>query len=211
MARAGASQKPTRIQREKRRQIFEAALSVFAETGLRGATLDQIAAAAGLSKPNLVYYFDSKEAIYTELLESLLEEWLSPLRDISASGEPMDEILTYVRRKIEMSRDKTLESRLFATEILQGAPRLGPVLQGSLKALVDEKATILADWAAEGRIAQLDPYHLIFSIWAMTQHYADFDTQVRALLGPDREANRFDEAETFLTESVRRMLQPDEE
>ncbi|WP_136442571.1 TetR family transcriptional regulator C-terminal domain-containing protein [Pacificoceanicola onchidii] len=196
----------TRIQREKRAEIFEAALDVFAEAGLRGATLDRIASQAGLSKPNVVYYFDSKEAIYRDLLEALLDIWIDPLRQISADGDPVSEILAYVHRKLAMSREMPRESRLFATEMIQNAPRISDVLSGDLKALVDEKAAVIEGWAAEGRIAPVDARHLMFSIWATTQHYADFDVQVRGVLGPDREARRFDEADEFLTAMYTRLL-----
>lgn len=197
----------TRIQRRNRSAILEAALDVFSRHGFRGATLDQIAAEAGLSKPNLLYYFPSKEAIHEALLARLLETWLAPLRELDAGGEPLDEILGYVRRKLAMSRDYPRESRLFANEILQGAPRIGPTLGGALKTLVDEKAAVIAGWAAAGRIADVDPHHLIFSIWAMTQHYADFDVQVRAVLGEDR-GDPLEGAERYLVTLFTRLLRP---
>ena len=200
--------KETRIQREKRELILKAALDVFSIHGLRGATLDKIAEAAGMSKPHVVYYFGGKDAIYSTLLESLLEIWVSPLRELSPEGDPMAEILTYVRRKLHMSRDMPRESKLFATEILHGAPRTGPTLSGDLKTLVDEKAAVIAQWSADGKIAPVDPHHLIFSIWAMTQHYADFDVQVRSILKGKREAKLFDEAEAFLTTVFTRTLHP---
>lgn len=196
----------TRIQREKRSAIFQAALDIFAENGLRGATLDQIAARAGLSKPNVIYYFEGKEAIYTELLESLLDVWVDPLRQLSADGEPIEEILAYTRRKLAMSRDMPRESRLFATEIIQNAPRVRAVLEGPLKSLVDEKAAVVAEWVQEGRIAPVDPYHLFFSLWAMTQHYADFDLQVGTVLGPARDQTRYDDADAYLTSLIERLL-----
>jgi TetR/AcrR family transcriptional regulator len=206
------TRKPTRIQREKTAAIMAAALDVFAEQGLRGATLDRIAEAAGMSKPHVLYYFGSKDAIYAALLESLLDTWLRPLREISPDGEPMAELLTYVRRKLRMSQDMPRESKLFATEILHGAPRTGAQLSGGLKALVDEKAALIARWSDAGHLARVDPYHLIFSIWAMTQHYADFDVQVRAVLGagdgPDDGAALFDDADAFLTDFFLRALRP---
>lgn len=200
--------KLTRIQKEKREIILSAALEVFSVHGLRGATLEKIAAEAQMSKPHVVYYFGSKDAIYTELLESLLEIWVSPLRELSAKGDPLAEILTYVRRKLRMSQDMPRESKLFATEILHGAPRTRPTLSGDLKSLVDEKAALIAKWSAEGSIAKVDPHHLIFSIWAMTQHYADFDIQVCAILGPKRSETLFDEADAYLTDFFIRALRP---
>jgi len=196
----------SRIQRQNREVILEAALDVFSAHGFRGATLDQIAAAAGLSKPNVLYYFASKEAIHLDLLSGLMDSWLAPLRALDPAGDPMEEILDYVRRKIEMSRDYPRESRLFANEILQGAPRMAEAIEGELKSLVDEKAAVIRGWGAEGRIAAVDPHHLIFSIWALTQHYADFDVQVRAVLGPGHDP--FAEAGQFLEGLFTRLLAP---
>lgn len=192
----------TRIQREKRAAILEAGLTVFSEAGFKGATLDRIASEAGLSEPNLLYYFPSKEAIYEALLRRLLDTWLDPLKAVDPAGEPVDEILGYVQRKLEMARDFPRESRLFATEIIQGAPQVLPVLQGELRALVDEMAGVIDGWVAAGRIAPVDARHLLFSIWAQTQHYADFDVQVQAVLG---QAD-FDGAARHLQQMFRRML-----
>jgi len=105
---------------------------------------------------------------------------------------------------LQMSRDFPRESRLFAQEIVQGAPRMQAALSGELKRLVDEKAGLIAAWSKAGRISDIDPHHLIFSIWALTQHYADFDTQVRAILGAERDP--IAEAEGQLTHYYRRIL-----
>jgi TetR/AcrR family transcriptional regulator len=196
----------TRIQEKNSAAILEAALDVFSSHGFRGATLDQIAEAAGLSKPNLLYYFPSKDAVHAALLGQLLASWLDPLKAMNPEGEPLAEILAYVRRKLELSRDFPRESRLFANEILQGAPRLMPVIEGDLKPLVDEKSAVLTRWMDEGRIARLSPHHLIFSIWSMTQHYADFDVQVRAVLGTGHDP--FAEAGEYLETLFTRLLAP---
>lgn len=196
----------SRIQQKNREVILDAALEVFSLHGYRGATLDQIAEVAGLSKPNLLYYFPSKEDIHTALLTGLLATWLDPLRAMDAKGEPLTEILGYVRRKLDLSRDYPRESRLFANEILQGAPRMRAVIEGELRVLVQEKAAVLSVWMDQGRIARVDPVHLIFSIWALTQHYADFDVQVRAVLGPGHDP--FAEAGGFLDTLFARLLQP---
>mgnify|MGYP001628261706 FL=1 len=197
----------TRIQRDKIAQISEAALDVFSTHGFRGATVDQIAKAASLSKHNLLYYFPSKEAIHTHLLENLLDTWLDPLRQINPDGDPLDEILTYVRRKLTMSRDMPRESRLFAYEIIQGAPNMGAGLEEVLKPLVDGQAQVIRGWMEDGRLRPADPHHLIFSIWSLTQHYADFDVQVRTVLGP-KVTDPFPQAEDYLVTLFTRMLAP---
>ena len=182
-ARAGRTRRRTRIQEENEERILDAALEVFSTWGYRGATVDQIAALAGMTKPNLLYYFRRKEDIYLAVLERPHEMWLEPLEHLDPAGDPATEIAAYVERKLEMSRENPKASRLFAMEILQGAPVLGATLAGRLKTLVDEKAAVIRGWIDAGRLAPVDPHHLIFMIWATTQHYADFETQIRAVLG----------------------------
>ena len=199
----------TRIQREKQDVILDAALNVFSVHGFRGATIDQIAEAAGMSKPNLLYYFSSKEEIHRRLLETMLDLWLDPLRELDAEGDPIPELRSYIRRKLEMARDFPRESRLFANEMLQGAPHAIDVLETELKQLVDDKAKVIEIWMEQGKITRTDPYHLIFSIWATTQHYADFDVQVRAVLGKDRGGEgRFEDAARYLENLFMKGLVP---
>lgn len=198
----GASKKPTRIQQRNRRLILDAALDVFSAHGYRGATLDQIAEAAGLSKPNILYYFTGKEEIHVTLLSQLMETWLDPLVELDETGDPMTELLDYVQRKLDMARDLPRESRLFAGEILQGAPRMHPHLVADLKPLFDEKCDIIQSWIDAGKLAPVDPRHLIFSIWSTTQHYADFEAQVQVLSKDDT----MDGAHRYLETLFRRVL-----
>lgn len=205
--RAGQTQRRTRIQQAKEEQILEAALDVFSKHGFRGATIDQIAEVAGMSKPNLLYYFRTKEAMHTALIARVLDTWLDPLRALDAEGDPEAEIRSYIRRKLEMARDFPRESRLFANEILRGAPLIEDELKGPLKQLVDEKAEVIRAWVKDGKIAECDPYHLIFAIWSTTQHYADFDVQVRAVLGQEKAGEeRFEDAARFLEQLFTRGL-----
>lgn len=125
------------------------------------------------------------------MLEDTLATWLEPFEDIDPDGDPLEELRRYIARKLEISASKPEASRLFANEILHGAPAIA----GFLKELVDEKAAVIHRWIAQKRIAPVDPYHLIFTIWAVTQHYSDFAVQVLAIMGPRAEAaNFYDEA-----------------
>lgn len=194
----------SRVQRRNRATIMAAALDVFSQNGFRGATLDQIANAASMSKPNLIYYFPNKEAIFLALLNQLIDRWLAPLRELDPDGDPMEEILRYVRRKLQMSREMPRESRLFANEILQGAPRLRESMTEDLKPLFDATRKTLQSWMDAKKIAPMDPAHLIFSIWATTQHYADFDAQIDLLMEADQDV--FAGAEQFLITHYTKML-----
>ena len=204
-----ARKKPlSRIQKQNRATILEAALNVFSTHGFRGATLDQIAQDAGLSKPNILYYFDGKEAIHIALLSQLLDAWLDPLRRLNSEGEPREELMRYIRRKLQMSREFPRESRLFANEIVQGAPRIEGFLSGELRALVDEKATVLQTWMDAGKIEPLDPYHLLFSIWAMTQHYADFEAQI-LMIRSGQIKDSHEGSDTFVETIFTKILLPE--
>lgn len=204
MPEDASPKKPSRIQQRNRRRILDAALDVFSAHGYRGATLDQIAEAAGLSKPNILYYFAGKEEIHVTLLNQLMETWLDPLVAMESAGDPLEEIIAYVMRKLEMARDLPRESRLFANEILQGAPRMQPHLAEDLQPLFDEKCALIQGWVDAGKLAPVDPAHLVFSIWATTQHYADFDAQVQVLV----DEPPFDRARGFLDTLYRRLLTP---
>lgn len=194
---------------DKENHILDCALNVFSAHGFRGSTLDQIADEAGLSKPNLLYYFKGKEDIHRRLLARLLQNWLAPLHQMNGDGEPLVEIRAYIQRKLEMARDYPRESRLFANEMLRGGPHVQDDLQ-DLRGLVEEKCAVIKGWMEAGRMAKCDPKHLIFSIWATTQHYADFDVQVRAVLGDDgRGDGRFHDAARFLDHLFLKGIGPD--
>jgi TetR/AcrR family transcriptional regulator len=183
--------------------ILDAALALFSQSGLHGVSAEQIADAADVSKTNLFYYFASKEEIYVGVLKRLLEHWLAPLEALDAQADPIEAIGGYVRLKMAMSRADPQSSRLFCLEIVQGAPMIGEELKTSLKGLVDRKAEVIRRWADEGKIAPVDPHHLIYMIWATTQHYADFSVQVEAISGQTLADEAFFEE---ATENVLRLV-----
>lgn len=199
--------KLSRIQQRNRELIMNAALDVFSQHGFRGATLDQIAEASGLSKPNILYYFAGKEDIYVTLLNRMVTSWSDPLRAFNADGEPVEEIIGYIKRKMEMTRQFPRESRLFANEIIQGGARVMDHNEAVIKPLFDEKAAVIQGWIDEGRLAPVDPHHLITSIWATTQHYADFEAQTKVFLGQGEEV--VDRGTSYLIDLFTKALRPD--
>ncbi|HBT56992.1 MAG TPA: HTH-type transcriptional regulator RutR, partial [Pseudomonas sp.] len=141
------------------------------------------ASQADVSKTNLLYYFASKEDLYINVLRQLMDVWLSPLKAFTVEQDPSEAIGDYLRVKLELSRDHPAESRLFCLEVIQGAPLLLGELQGPLRDIVESKVSVINAWIEAGKLAPIEPHHLIFSLWAMTQHYADFRTQVEAVSG----------------------------
>lgn len=178
---ASALRRRSKAKENKRKMIMQSALELFSRGGVHGTSVEQVAAHADVSKTNLLYYFSSKEQLYLEVLQQLLDVWLVPLKGFNIEQDPIAAISDYIKVKLELSRDHQAESRLFCMEILQGAPLLLGELKSPLKALIESKVEVIKTWIKMGKLAPIDPYHLIFSIWATTQHYADFRTQVEAV------------------------------
>jgi len=187
--RAPAPRSPAAVSRrlrqieDKRSVILAAALGLFSRFGLHGTSVDQVAARADVSKSNLLYYFANKEELYVSVLRELLAIWLEPLRGFHPDQDPREAIADYIRRKLLISRDQPDASRLFCLEMIQGAPLLRDELGRELRDLVERKSEVIRGWVAAGKLAPVDPHHLIFALWATTQHYADFGVQVQALTG----------------------------
>jgi TetR/AcrR family transcriptional regulator len=162
--------------------ILAAAEHVFAGAGFGGATMAAIAEAAGLPKANLHYYFGSKQELYRTVLAETLKDWLEPTHVITVDADPKTAIEAYIRAKMALAMQRPQASRVFANELLHGAPVIKPLLLTDLRELVQAKAAVVAQWVREGRMAPVDPVHLFFTIWAATQTYADFEVQICAVL-----------------------------
>lgn len=163
--------------------ILSAAERVFARAGFGGATMAAIAEASGLPKANLHYYFGSKEVLYRAVLARILNDWLAPTHGITHDADPRAALEQYIRDKMRLSAERPDGSKVFANELLHGAPVIKGLLATDLRKLLLEKAAVVQAWIDAGRMAAVDPVHLFFTIWASTQTYADFDEQIKAVLG----------------------------
>ncbi|GEK45938.1 TetR family transcriptional regulator [Bisbaumannia pacifica] len=174
---------PTRTRNEQ--LILEAAERVFACHGYRGASVQAIAEAAGLPKSNVLYYVGSKRRLYVTLLERMMGRWNAMLDDIRVEDDPAEVLEAFIRSKMALSRSHPQGSRLFAAEILGGAPFLQEYLHGELRDWVQARARVFEQWAERGLMDPVDPVWLIFLIWSSTQHYADFEAQVLGITGKE--------------------------
>lgn len=183
----GASSTATRprgvAREENERLILEAAEAEFAELGFKGATTAAIAARAALPKANVHYYFPSKDDLYRAVMARVLDRWLAAASSFDDSDDPADALTRYIAAKMELSRTMPLGSRIFASEIMRGAPAIADHLETTLAAWVADRGAIVRRWIAEGKLAPVDPKVLFMMIWATTQHYADFARQIEVLNG----------------------------
>jgi len=182
-ASTAASTQPRKIEIREANQalILEAAEKIFAMNGFRGAVTGDIAREAGIPKANVHYYFKTKEDLYREVLRHILNDWMSAASTFEAHDDPAQALRTYVSAKMEFSRKRPYGSRVWAREIMSGAPALENFLGTTLKTWVKQRTRIIRSWIKQGKIRAVDPQALLFMIWASTQHYADFETQIMIL------------------------------
>jgi len=174
--------KPGKIRDHNFQVILEAAEKEFALNGYRGTTTQKIAERAGVAKPSIHYYFSSKHNLYLAVLDNIIHLWNDYLDTVDADADPAQVLDMFIRKKVELSFTHPEASKVFAMEIIQGAPFLRDYIRTEMRTWVREKANFLNQWIEQGRMAPVDPVQLIFLIWSSTQHYADFDTQVLTIM-----------------------------
>jgi TetR/AcrR family transcriptional regulator len=181
--------KPIANKKEKIRELNSAAIiaaaeEVFALKGFKGATTQEIADLAGLPKANVHYYFKTKKDLYNTVLEDVVVLWKKDADAFNKSDDPATAISDYIRSKMEYSFARPFGSKVWANEIIHGAPVLGDEKLARFLTIWEKRKTIqLGRWAKQGKILPVDPHYLLFMIWATTQHYADFEHQIRVLNG----------------------------
>jgi len=175
--------KRTAIRQENKARILAAAEKVFAEAGFGGATMQLIADMAGLPKANLHYYFATKEDLYREVVQNIFDIWLHAADTFDDAPGPVEGIGAYVDAKMDISRHHPDGSKVWASEVMHGAPVIQDYLETTLRDWTAGRVAVIERWIAEGKMAPVDPRHLLYMLWATTQHYADFGHQIETLNG----------------------------
>lgn len=171
------------IRQQNETLILQAAEKVFAEAGFGGATMQLIADMAGLPKANLHYYFPTKEALYRQVVQNIFEIWLQAAGSMDRAPGPVEGIGAYIDAKMEISRRHPDGSKVWASEVMHGAPVIQDYLETTLRDWTTGRATLIQRWIDEGKMAAVNPEHLLYMLWATTQHYADFGHQIETLNG----------------------------
>ena len=169
------------IRAENERLILEAGERIFAQHGFRGATMQMIADQAGLPKANLHYSFDSKEKLYRCVVQKIFEIWLQAASSFENSDEPKEALKLYIYEKMQISRRHPYGSKVWANEVMQGAPIIQDFLETQLRSWTDGRIESIQAWIAAGKIRSVEPRWVMYMIWATTQHYADFGHQIETL------------------------------
>jgi len=183
--------------------ILEAAVEEFSRLGYKATSVRAIAERAGLAKANVHYYFQSKENLYTEVLNHIIQLWNASFDEIQQDEEPAIALNRLIRAKVALSYTHASASRLFANEIIHGATHLSGYLKNDLRKWVREKSNIIQSWIDAGKMDPVDPVQLIFLIWSSTQHYADFETQVLTIMNrAEYDQEMIEEIADFLSQVI---------
>jgi TetR/AcrR family transcriptional regulator len=203
---SGGARQRTQVREENERAILEAATSVFAEVGFKGATTAAIAKRAGLPKANVHYYFPGKEDLYRAVMARVLETWLAAAASLDGSREPEEALTRYIEAKMDLSRSMPEGSRIFASEIMRGAPAIADHLETTLQDWLTSRGAVVRRWIADGKIAPVEPAYLFYMIWATTQHYADFARQIEVLNGGPLSDAQFATAKRQVVDTILRGI-----
>ncbi|MDC0659381.1 TetR family transcriptional regulator C-terminal domain-containing protein [Leisingera sp. SS27] len=162
-------------------RIKEAAEYVFAEHGYFGASFSLIAKQAKLPKSNIIYYFTNKETLYRAVVEDIFDIWRSAADSIKKDNDPSTAIAEYIDTKLEMARNRPFGSKVWANEVIQGAPIVQDYMEDELHRWTNDRMVVIQHWIDSGKLRATSARHLLYLIWAGTQHYADFQHQIETL------------------------------
>ncbi|WP_320203870.1 TetR/AcrR family transcriptional regulator [Agrobacterium rosae] len=171
------------IRAENEALIIKAAEEIFATYGYRGASISVIAQKAGVPKANIYHYFDTKEDLYRHVLKRTHKSWEEAADALTDIIEPVEALTAYIHRKMDISRERYFASKVFATEVMQGAPMLGDYIESEIKPWTEREVERIRKWISSGALREIEPIYLLMMIWATTQNYADFEHQIRILNG----------------------------
>lgn len=195
--------KKGKIRERNSQQILKAAEDEFVLHGYKGTSMQSIADRAGLPKANIHYYFKNKANLYQVVLEDIMSKWNEVLSDMTPESDPTEVLTRFIHSKMQMSYTNPNASKIFAMEIIQGAPHIKQYISKDMRVWIKEKTDIMQNWIDQGKMAAIDPTHLIFMIWATTQHYADFNTQVLEVMNRrEYEPEDIDHITNFLTKMI---------
>ena len=171
---------------ETRAAILKAAERVYAEHGLAGARTDAIAAAAGVNKALLYYYFKSKEGLYQAVVGSQVHEFQQHARELlSAKGPAGPILLRYVSYHFDFIGTHPNYPRIFQRMMMEGERTLEKMIRQHSLPLMKLFTALLERGIKSGEFRRLDKGHTMVSIAGLTSHYFNIAPAFRVITGQD--------------------------
>jgi len=155
----GRTERAEAKKRNRRQQILKAARRVFAEKGYHGAHVSDVIKAAGIARGTFYLYFESKSAIFLELVDGLLEELRASITGVDTDDDapPVEQQLVGTIRKL---LHLVVENRMLTTIVIREAVGVDAEVDERLKAfyaeLLDYIRTALDNGKKMGFVRELD-------------------------------------------------------
>lgn len=183
--------------------ILDAAEKLFSQAGYDGASMSMIAKEASVPKANVLYYFKTKDNLYEATLDRIVGGWNLGLENVTVEDDPALTLYRYIKLKIKLAIENPKLSRLFASEVIRGAPYLQNYFRNNTRPWIKEITALFQAWIDAGKMNNVDPNHILFAIWSTTQYYADFQAEVLVVLNKlEYEQSDIDE----ITRSVSQII-----
>jgi TetR/AcrR family transcriptional regulator len=167
----GHERRPVR-RAEARAKILAAAERAFARDGLAGGRTDAIAAAAGVNKALLYYYFKNKESLYEAVIEEHLREFnLKALAILNAPGSARTLLLRYVDVHFDFISRRHRHASLFQQLMMKGGKPPERLFRKYIVPRGDALRKLLLRGMRAGELRKCDPFHTAISIVALMVFY----------------------------------------
>jgi len=170
--------------------ILQAALAEFAQEGLAGARMDAIAAAAGVNKALLYYYFQDKDTLYGAVLDRFFLGMTEHVMDeLNGAGPVGERLLRYTSTHFNCVAESPHYAKLFQGELMSagrgGSPHLTRIVQQYIRPIAMRLTAVLHEGTESGEFRKVDPFQFAPSIAAINVHYFVIAPVARMLLNRD--------------------------
>lgn len=176
------SAKRTNGSPETRATILHAAEHIFAEQGLAGARTDAIAAAAGVNKALIYYYFKSKDALYLAVVEEHLKDFSQrALAILSGDQRVQEKLLSYVSMHFDFIAARKDYPRLFQRFMMAGEHPFMRVRKKYFIPVAKRLQAVIDEGVRNGELYASDSTHTAISLVALTVFYFSAAPMLKAV------------------------------